>query len=925
MKQIILLAFIASISIITHAQNALVSGYIQNEENNTGIPDIDVSLPDLKVLNVTDASGKFSFSQVPYGTYKMVVSISSMQKDTILINVKEPIVDLGIFKFTIQSGFSNLNYNQNATIALEDNSTDGDDDGISSQNVSGILTASRDPYLNAASFTFGSMRYQIRGYKRNQLEVYMNGLLMNDVKSNAAFFGQWGGLNDAFRNQTVTFGLNPSENGFGGLIGATQIEATAADQRQQTRVSYAISNRTYANRLMVTHSSGINKKGWAYSFAGSKRWANEGYIPGTFYDGYGFYGAISKIFNRVNSLHLTVFGSPTERGKAMPATQEAMDIVGSHFYNPNWGYINGEKKNARVNKSFQPTAILNFKQEPDVNTRWNTAIGFQTGYNANTSLDWYNAMDPRPDYYRNLPSFYLYDPKGANEVAAEDQRQFLLKHPEAMQVNWQRLYDANRMNVQTVNGVTGKRSVYLIGEDREDINKYFFSSTYQKVLGNHTKMSVGVNGAYQQMESYKKAADLLGGDYYVNLNQFAERTYVGNNSYNQNDLNNPDGIIYQGDKYGYYYKSNYFKSRLWAQGEFTYNRVDFFLAGRLGVENFRREGIFKNGLFAEDSEGKSTPFSFLTYGIKGGATYKLNGRNYFYVNAAYETNAPSFDNTFVSPRTRNKTVGQTQLEQISSIEAAYLLRSPIINGRLSGFVTEFKNNTDIKRFYHEDYRTFVNYVMQGVDLRNLGAEFAIKAKLSPSVSVNAVATWMQVFYISRPTASIYMDNDTSTKVTKNTIYMKNFYANAGPQSAYTVGLNYSSPKYWYANINVNYFDRTYLDINPSRLTSDAVEFVDRNSEQWTEIVGQQRLPSYFTVDIFGGTSIKLKKYLKGATNDMYLYLNIGVNNLLNNKDIITGGFEQLRFDYATKNVGRFPPKYFYAFGANYFVNLTFKF
>ncbi|HRP88833.1 MAG TPA: TonB-dependent receptor [Edaphocola sp.] len=925
MKHIILLAFVSACSFSVSAQHALVSGYIQNSDNNLGIADIDVLLPELKILQVTDATGRFSFSQVPYGTYKMVVNLSSLQKDTVLINVNSSNVELGVFKFDIKYDLGISKNNQLATISLDDNVLENDEDGSGNQNVSGILTASRDPYLNAASFTFGAMRYQIRGYKREQLEVYMNGLLMNDAESDAAFFSQWGGLNDAFRNQTITFGLNPSEVGFGGLIGTTQIEATAEDQRKQTRVSYAISNRTYRNRLMLTHSSGINKKGWAYSFAGSRRWGNEGYIPGTFYDGYGFYGAVSKKINASNSVHLTVFGSPTERGKAMPATQEAMDLAGSPYYNPNWGYINGEKKNARVGKNFQPTAILSFKHEPDVNTRWVSALGFQTGYNGRTSLDWYNAMDPRPDYYRNLPSFYLYDPKGADEVAAEDQRQYLLNHPEALQINWQRMYDANRMNVQTVNGVTGKRSVYLIGEDRDDINKYLFSSTYQKVVSNHSKLTMGINGVYQQMESYKKASDLLGGDYYVNLNQFAERTYIGNNSYNQNDLNNPDGIIYQGDKYGYYYKSNFFKSNIWIQNEFTYNRVDFFLAGKVGLENFQRNGIFKNGLFADDSEGKSAPFSFVTYGLKGGATYKINGRNYIYVNGSYATNAPSFDNTFISPRTRNKTVAQVQLEQASSIEAAYLLRSPMFNGRLSGFVSEFKNTTDIKRFYHEDYRTFVNYLMQGVNLRNLGAEFALSAKISPTLSVNGVAAWTQVFYTSRPTASVYLDNDTSTKVTTSTIYIKDYYANAGPQSAYTVGLNYRSPKYWYANINFNYFDRTYLDVNPSRLTSDAVEFVDRTSPQWDEIVGQKKLPSYYTVDIFAGTSIKLRKYLKSASNDMYLYLNVGVNNLLNNKDIITGGFEQLRFDYATKNVNRFPPKYFYGFGANYFVNLTFKF
>ncbi|RQO32119.1 TonB-dependent receptor [Taibaiella sp. KBW10] len=925
MKQVLLLSVISSFSVIAQAQQALVKGALQNKDNGRPLTELEVTIPELKLMKVTNAEGRFTFSQVPYGTYKLVVNTSANKKETIEINVSQEVVDLGQLTYAIDDAAISASSGQAPTISLEENASSSDDDGISDQSVSGVLTASRDPYLAAASYTFGPQRYQLRGYKRDQLEVYMNGLPMNDAESGSAFFGQWGGLNDAFRNQTVTFGLNPSEVGFGGLAGSTQIEATAADQRKQTRISYASSNRTYRNRLMITHSSGLNEKGWAYSVSGSKRWSQEGYIPGTFYDGYSAYLAVSKKINNANSIHLTAFGAPTSRGKAMPATQEAMDLAGSNFYNPNWGYVDGEKKNARINNSNQPTAILTYKYNPNSNTQWNTSLGFQTGYNGNTAIDWYNAMDPRPDYYRNLPSYFLYDPRGADADMAAAQKDYLSADPSRMQVNWQRLYDANRMNVRTVNGVTGKRSVYLIGEDRDDINKYMFNTTLQKVVGNHTKITAGVAGILQKTESYRKAYDLLGGDYYVNLNQFAERTYIGNNDYNQNDLNNPNGIVYKGDKYGYDYKSDFIRSYAWGQGEFTYNKVDFFLTGRLGMESFQRTGIFKNGLFAGDSEGKSERFDFVTYAVKGGATYKIDGRNYLYVSGGMMTNAPTFDNTFISPRTRNKAIDNAKVERVTTLEGGYLLRSPFLNGRLSGFVTDTKDITDIKRFYHEDYRTFVNYVLQDVNVRNLGGELALKAKLSPTFSATAVASWTQVFYTSRPQASVYLDNDTSTKVAKQTIYMKDYYVSAGPQSAYTLGLNYNSPKYWYANINVNMFDRNFIEVNPARLTSDAVEFVQKGSDQWNQILGQEKLPAYFTVDLFCGTSLKLKKYLKGASNDMYLYLNVGVNNLLNNTNIRTGGFEQLRFDVATQNVDRFPAKYFYGYGANYFVNVTFKF
>jgi hypothetical protein len=52
-------------------------------------------------------------------------------------------------------------------------------------------------------------------------------------------------------------------------------------------------------------------------------------------------------------------------------------------------------------------------------------------------------------------------------------------------------------------------------------------------------------------------------------------------------------------------------------------------------------------------------------------------------------------------------------------------------------------------------------------------------------------------------------------------------------------------------------------------------------------------------------------------------LNITASNLLNNQDFKVGGFEQLRYD--RQDPGKFPPKYSYLFGSNYFAMVTFSF
>jgi hypothetical protein len=85
------------------------------------------------------------------------------------------------------------------------------------------------------------------------------------------------------------------------------------------------------------------------------------------------------------------------------------------------------------------------------------------------------------------------------------------------------------------------------------------------------------------------------------------------------------------------------------------------------------------------------------------------------------------------------------------------------------------------------------------------------------------------------------------------IYSKNFRV-ATPQEAYTIGLNYRSPKYWFVNVNFNYFNQMWLGFDPLRRTYAAVDGVDPASKEWRKIIDQTQLDAQYTVDAFAGFS-----------------------------------------------------------------------
>lgn len=806
-------------------------------------------------------------------------------------------------------------------ISLDDN----DLTDVNSQNISSVLTAGRDPFFSAASFNFSAARFRIRGYDADMNSVYMNGVPMDNLDNGFTPFGLWGGLNDVMRNRDVSLGLRYSTFAFGDIGSTVHIDARAGKQRKQTSISYAYSNRSYDHRLMITHGTGMSKKGWAFAFSGSRRYAAEGYVPGTYYNGWSYYAAVDKRLGQKNLLSLIAIGAPTENGRQSAGVSEMQELAGTRYYNPNWGFQNGEKRNASVGKTFQPILILSHDLRLNNNTSVLTGLSYTTGERSVSGLDWYNAPDPRPDYYRYLPS-YQTDPALKQQVA-----DYLSNNEAARQINWARLYDVNRNNTATIqnadgiqgNNVTGKRSLYIIQERVTKTQRINFNSVLNTRINEHIDFTGGIS--YQAMKNtyFQRVNDLLGGEFYVDLNQFAERTFPNDPNANQNDVNRPNRILKKDDEYGYNYDININKAAAWAQGVFKFENVDFFATAEVSQNKFWRTGNVKNGLFPDNSFGKGTVQNFTNYAFKAGVTYKINGRNYLYMNAAYITRPPFFENSYISARTRDAEQDGLTDEKIKTVEGGYILNAPKIKLRIGGYYTMFEDGFNVLTFYHETYRNFVNYAISNIDKLHFGGEFGFEAKVARNITVTGAAAIGRYYYNSRQNATITLDN-TAQVLDSQVVYSQNYRVAGTPQEAVSLGFSYRSPKFWFVSLTANYFDQAWLDFNPVRRTKPAVDGVEPKSSQWHSIIDQTRFDAQMTVDFFGGYSWKLPHQINKA-RPSYLVINAGISNLLNNKEIITGGYEQLRFDFDTKDPNQFPPKLFSAYGINYFINLTLRF
>jgi len=799
---------------------------------------------------------------------------------------------------------------------------DGQDEGIS-----GLLSASGDVFARNTDYNLSVGRFRVRGYDSENVAVHLNGIPMNDLESGWASYSIWGGLNQATRVKQTAYGLGASDFSFGAFGGSLNIDTRASEQRKQVKVSYVATNRqNYNNRLMVSGATGMQSNGWGFTAAASRRWAQNGFVPGTFYDAYSYFIGVDRKLNKQHSLNFTFLGASQNRGRSTGAVQEIQDIAGDNLYNPYWGFQNGEVRNSRVARLHQPIGILRHDWVKDASFSISTSISYQDGKNGSTALDWQNASDPRPDYYRKLPSAI-----GNEETALEVE--LLLSQNEALrQVKWDDLYDVNRNNFETIansggiegNNISGNRSAYIVAERRYDSKRANFSTVLEKIFSDQITVQGGVTIQRFTKDNFTVVDDLLGGDYFLNINQFAERDFVGDDVKNQHDLDSPNRVVREGDTYGYHYLSNINRDDAWAQTQFNFGKLKGHAAVNAIRTVFWRTGLNRNGLFPDNSFGDSARNTFNNYGLKGGLSYGLDGRNFLVANAGYQTRAPFFRDVYLSARTRNDVVPNLQSEKITSFDAAYLYNSPNLKGKLGVYFTQFEDQTEVKSFFHDELRTFVNFAMTDIDKRHVGLEFAVEGKILTGLTFDAALSLGQFLYSSRPLATITSDNSAEELSSSETVYINNFYIPNVPQTAAVLGLEYQTPGTSKVILSANgiYFDGIWADLNPDRrvvssinATSEFSTAFEPDSPEGQAILEQEKSPDAFLLNV----GIRRGFSLIGG---WYLDVSVDINNILDNQEFVINNREQLRFDKETKDVDVFPNRYTYARGINFFLNLS---
>ncbi|MDR1983356.1 MAG: hypothetical protein LBQ28_00810 [Prevotellaceae bacterium] len=899
MKRILVLLILSFACGQIYSQQNVYKGKIIESGTNSPIADAKIQIGDVVQAAKSTADGTFEVSATQGRQYMAVVADGYQTYETEIDFGN--VIDLGTIRLQ-----RTANINQEIDYITE---IELDDDISSDQNTSALLSSSKDVFSSLAGFNLGIFRFRQRGYESNSSLIYVNGMKMNEAERGQPVFSLWGGLNDAVRNQIYSNGLSPSDETFGSFGGITNINMRASSFRKQIKVSYSAANAQYRHRLMVTASTGMMQNNWSVVASASRRAGNEGYIEGNFYDAWAYFLGIEKKINEQHSIALTAFAAPVERGMQSGSTDEVYNLLGDNYYNSNWGWQDGKKRNSRVRKTHQPVFILNHYWKIDEKSNLTTSIGYMLGRDGTYALTWSEASDPRPDYYRNLPSYFT-DPAMQQIVADK-----FKSDPSVNQLNWAKLYQQNREESDSDGKYSAK---YMIEDRRNDHNQLSFNTVFNTALSDKTTLQVGAEFRNVQTKYYTEIEDLLGADYWLDIDKYAKRDKPTDGDYYQSDINNPDRKVTEGDRFGYDYKITQNEMSLWAILRMKFNVVDIYFGPQLSNTSFFRTGFMQTGTFPNNSLGKSQACNFGDYALKSGFTYKITGRHFVDGNIAYMTRAPYYRAVYLAPRKRDNIIKNLESEKIFSSDLSYIMRTPYIQARITGYYTTINDRVESTSNYDDSYGTFINMTMNGINQRYIGIETGLKLKLSQTMTLEAAFAHGKYEYTSNPKITVYQDATAEELIPSETSYIKGFYVEGTPQTAVSAEITYNSPKYWWLSLGCNYAANAFLDFSPvKRVLSIYNNASDTDYDVIKRYAAQIRLPEAVTFDLSGGYSVRLR--------NNYLLFMLSAQNIFNRKNIKTGGYEQARINLSDLTSARFDAKYYYAYGTTFFFQVSYRF
>ena len=233
-------------------------------------------------------------------------------------------------------------------------------------------------------------------------------------------------------------------------------------------VGMLFSGRGYLGGVRATIHS-LMHRNWSLSMHVAAKGGDDLYVNGVYNNSVDAALRLTKSYDSGASFSIIALSTVGERALRSGSTQEAFTLTGDNLYNPSWGRQAGDVRSSRVRKDAVPFVVATLSAPIGTATQMQISLGGDYGLRSYSTLGWYDAMTPRPDNYRYMPSYF-----SSKEVAGVVADEWRVGNECYTQIDWDELYNQNR--------ISSDGAVYAMDERVERIARA------QVMLRFHTKL-----------------------------------------------------------------------------------------------------------------------------------------------------------------------------------------------------------------------------------------------------------------------------------------------------------------------------------------------------------------------------------------------------------------------------------------------------
>ncbi|MFV0365286.1 MAG: TonB-dependent receptor [Mangrovibacterium sp.] len=815
------LALVLFVSASAWAQS-MVTGTVIDAANGESLVGSTVYLEsNSKVGILTDIDGKFEL-KVPEGEqtlvfsfigYNTVVKKVAVKGATKLGTIELEPSALGLSEVAVIASYAT---DRKTPVAISNIPASIITEKLGNQEFPEILKSTPSVYVTKQGGGFGDSRINIRGFNTSNIGVLINGVPVNDMTNGRVYFSNWAGLSDVTSIMQVQRGLGAAKIAISSVGGTMNIITKSADAKKGGSVYYGMGNDGY-KKLSFNVSTGLMENGWAITLLGGMT-SGDGYVQGTEFSGQNYFVNVSKVINPQHTLSFQVFGAPqwhNQRGSQHTIAQFKNMDAENPYTNP-WGTRLNSEAGVRNGKAYNGAYGYNYYHKPQasLNHYWHIS----TDTKLNTTV------------YASIAS------GGGRRMAGDKASEIAYSYnnytyPTAS-TQWRTgegLIDFDKITEH--NQAKGGEADFLIGNSVNDHEWFGLLSTLTHNTQN-IEYTFGFDSRYYHGEHYMEIEDLLGGQYYTtdwNVNM------------------NPNTPLREGDKYSYWNDEQIIRNGLFAQAEYSKDKISGFASGTVSYQNVRRIDYYQYTPGSQLSDWQN----FVDWSIKGGLNYNFTDNHNAFVNAGYFTRTP-FQTQIFNGYSNEPAVTQ-ELEKVLTFEAGYGFQTSNFNAKIGAYWTEWRDQGLRKTFNEQSYNVL------GINSRHQGIELEATYKPTKDLTIRAMGSlgfWK------------YIDDVNFKAFDENQILLGEFHAyldgvsvGNSAQNTAALGINYRFFKDWNIGIDGNYFGKNFADFDPAARTAQSAKGVD----SW-------QMPDAFLVDINLGYNFQiggLKSRVFGNVNNLF--------------------------------------------------------